>query len=150
MLINFQEWTQAVSGYHNFVLFLYSITLAVGLSLCILATLRLISNGWNSISVLAPYAIAAALFVLSIWLNEVPLAPAQRFDASIQPFETYLSEKADALGIADHVTFLSRDDYVSDLQIPSDGCYLVNCETDGQNVTAMLVIEGTNALFITP
>lgn len=150
MLINFQEWTQAVSGYHNFVLFLYSITLAVGLSLCILATLRLINNGWNSISVLAPYAIAAALFVLSIWLNEVPLAPAQRFDASIQPFETYLSEKADALGIAESVTFLSRDDYVSDLQIPSDGCYLVNCETDGQNVTATLVIEGTNALFITP
>lgn len=150
MLINFQEWTQAVSGYHNFILFLYSITLAVGLSLCILATLCLINNGWNSISVLAPYAIAAALFVLSVWLNEVPLAPAQRFDASIQPFETYLSEKADALGIAESVTFLSRDDYVSDLQIPSDGCYLVNCETDGQNVTATLVIEGTNALFITP
>lgn len=150
MLINFQEWTQAVSGYHNFVLFLYSITLAIGLSLCILATLRLINNGWNNISVLAPYAIAAALFVLSVWLNEVPLAPAQRFDANIQPFETYLSEKADALGIANHVTFLSRDDYISDLQIPSDGCYLVNCETDGQNATAVLIIEGTNALFIMP
>lgn len=149
MLINFQEWTQTVSGYHNFVLFLYSITLAVGLSLCILATLRLINSGWNNISVLAPYAIAAALFVLSVWLNEVPLAPAQHFDAGIQPFETYLSEKADTLGIADHVTFLSRDDYVSDLQIPSDGCYLVNCETDGQTVTAVLIIEGTNALFIT-
>ena len=150
MLINFQEWTQAVSGYHNFVLFLYSITLAIGLSLCILATLRLINNGWNNISVLAPYAIAAALFVLSIWLNEVPLAPAQRFDANIQPFEIYLSEKADTLGIAESVTFLSRDDYVSDLQIPSDGCYLVNCETDGQTKTAVLVIEGTNALFIIP
>lgn len=150
MLIDFQEWTQTVSGYHNFVLFLYSIALAIGLGLCILATLRLINNGWNSISVLAPYAIAAALFVLSIWLNEVPLAPAQHFDASIQPFETYLSEKADALGIAESVTFLSRDDYVSDLQIPSDGCYLVNCETDGQTATAALIIEDTNALFITP
>lgn len=150
MLINFQEWTQTVSGYHNFVLFLYSITLAVGLSLCILATLRLINSGWNNISVLAPYAIAAALFVLSVWLNEVPLAPAQHFDAGIQPFETYLSEKADTLGIADHVAFLSRDDYVSDLQIPSDGCYLINCETDGQTKTAVLVIEGTNALFIIP
>ena len=76
MLINFQEWTQTVSRYHDFVLFLYFITLAIGLSLCILATLRLINNGWNSISVLAPYAIAAVLFVLSVWLNEVPLAPA--------------------------------------------------------------------------
>lgn len=149
MLINFQEWTQTVSEYHDFVLFLYFITLIIAISLCILATLRLMNNGWNSISVLAPYAIAAALFVLSIWLNEVPLALAQHFDAGIQPFETYLSEKADTLGIADHVVFLSRDDYVSDLQIPSDGCYLVNCETDGQTVTAVLIIEGTNALFIT-
>ena len=83
MLINFQEWIQAVSGYHDFVLFLYSIILIIAISLCILATLRLMNNGWNSISVLAPYAIAAALFVLSVWLNEVPLAPAQRFDAGI-------------------------------------------------------------------
>ena len=150
MLINFQEWTQTVSGYHNFVLFFYSIALIIAISLCVSATLRLINNRWNNISILASYAIAAALFVLSVWLNEVPLAPAQHFDAGIQPFETYLSEKADALGIADRVAFLSRDDYVSDLQIPSDGCYLVNCEADGQTVTAVLIIEGTNALFITP
>ena len=122
----------------------------IAISLCVSATLRLINNRWNNISILASYAIAAALFVLSVWLNEVPLAPAQHFDAGIQPFETYLSEKADALGIADRVAFLSRDDYVSDLQIPSDGCYLVNCEADGQTVTAVLIIEGTNALFITP